>query len=172
MQSRRHFIGKVATGLAGTLAGSHVLGAQERIRLGIIGAGARGTELLREALACPDTHCTGVADVYTTRLETAQAIAPAAKIYRDYRRLLEAPDVDAVVIATPPPLHAAQCTAALEAGKHVYQERVMAFTVEDAKRMRAAWLRARGLTVQVGHQACSSGQVVDAEAFLQPELMG
>ena len=42
MQSRRHFIGNVATGLAGTLAGSNALGASQRIRLGIIGPGARG----------------------------------------------------------------------------------------------------------------------------------
>src|SRR5207237_93893 len=48
MQSRRNFIGKVATGLAGTLATSNVLGANDRIRLGIIGPGDRGTEILRE----------------------------------------------------------------------------------------------------------------------------
>ena len=63
MQSRRNFIGKVATGLAGTLAGTNVLGANQRVRFGIIGAGARGSELLREALACPNTECTGVADI-------------------------------------------------------------------------------------------------------------
>ena len=56
MQSRRKFIGNVATGLAGTLATSNVLGANDRIRLGVIGAGARGAELLREALACPRTE--------------------------------------------------------------------------------------------------------------------
>jgi len=172
MQSRRNFIGRVATGLAGTLAGSNVLGANERIRLGVIGAGARGSELLREALACPNTECAGMADVYSKRLEAAQAIAPAAKLYRDYRRLLEDPGVDAVLIATPPHLHAAQFTAALQADKHVYQERVMAFTLEDAKRMRGAWQQARGLTVQVGHQSCSSGQVADAAAFLKPEWIG
>ena len=72
MQSRRNFIGKVATGLAGTLAASNVLGANDRIRLGIIGPGARGTEILREALACPNTECVGAADVYTRRLEEVQ----------------------------------------------------------------------------------------------------
>jgi predicted dehydrogenase len=172
MQSRRNFIGKVATGLAGTLAGSSVLGANERIRVGVIGAGARGTELLREALACPNTECTGVADVYVKRVEATQALAPGARAYTDYRRLLEDPAVDAVVIATPPHLHGVQFVASLEAGKHVYQERTMAFTVEDAKAMRAASQRARHLAVQVGHQACSSGQVVDAASFLKPELMG
>ena len=65
MQSRRVFIGKVATGLAGTLATSSVLGANERIRIGIIGVGDRGSEILRQALALPNVECVGAADVYT-----------------------------------------------------------------------------------------------------------
>ena len=134
MQSRRKFIGKVATGLAGTLATSSVLGANDRIGLGVIGAGARGKELLREALACPKTECLGLADIYQKRLEEARAIASGARTSVDYRQLLDDPGIDAVLIATPPHLHAAQFVAAIEAGKHVYVERPMAFTLEDAKR--------------------------------------
>ncbi|HWB86260.1 MAG TPA: Gfo/Idh/MocA family oxidoreductase [Bryobacteraceae bacterium] len=172
MQSRRIFIGKVATGLAGTLAGANVLGANERIRFGIIGAGARGTELLREAQGCPNTECVGVADVYTKRLEEAAAIAPGAQMYLDYRQLLDDSAVDAVLIATPQHLHAEHFIAALDAGKHVYQEKTMAFTIEHARRMRAAYQRAGKRTVQIGHQWCSSGQVADATSFLKPGLMG
>lgn len=172
MQSRRNFIGKVATGLAGTLAASNVLGANERVRAGIIGAGARGTELLREALACRNVECVAVADVYAKRLEEARAAAPGAAVYRDFRRLLDHTDIDAVLIATPPHLHATQFTAALDAGKHVYQERTLAFTVEDAKRMRAAHRNAANLVVQVGHQVCSSGQVADAVSYLNAGLVG
>jgi predicted dehydrogenase len=172
MQSRRKFIGKVATGLAGTLATSNVLGANDRVRFGVIGAGARGTELLREAVACQGTECLGVADIYQKRLEETKAIAMGARTWRDYRSLLEDPAIDAVLIATPPHLHATQFVAAIEAGKHVYVERPMAFTIEDARRMRAAWQASRGLKVQVGHQACSSGQIDDAARFSQPELMG
>jgi predicted dehydrogenase len=173
MQSRRHFIGNVATGLAGTLAGSNVLGANGRVRFGIIGAGARGTELLRDALACPNTECTGVADIYSRRLEEARTLAPAARQYADYRHLLEDPAVDAVLIATPQHLHAAQFAASLDAGKHVYQEKAMAFTVEQAKQMRAAYDRAGGRrVVQIGHQFTSSGHVTDAARFLDPDFMG
>ena len=173
MESRRNFIGKVATGLAGTLAGSNVLGANQRIRFGIIGAGARGTELLREASACPNTECVGVADIYTRRLEEARTIAPAAKAHLDYRKLLEDPAVDAVLIATPQHLHGEQFVAALGAGKHVYQEKTMAFTVEQAKQMRTAFQQAAGKrVVQIGHQFTSSGHVADATHFLQAELMG
>jgi len=172
MQSRRNFIGKVATGIAGTLAASNVLGANDRIRLGIIGPGARGSEILRDALACPNTECVGVADVYTRRLEEARKIAPDAKSYLDYRRLLDDKSIDAVLIATPQHLHCEHFVAALDAGKHVYQEKTMAFTVEHAKRMRAAYQRAGSRTVQIGHQWTSTGQLPDAAGFLQPGRMG
>jgi predicted dehydrogenase len=163
---------KVATGLAGTLAASNVLGANDRIRLGIIGPGARGTELLREALACENVECAGAADVYTQRLEDVKKIAPDAKTYLDYRCLLEDKSIDAVLISTPQHLHCEHFVASLDAGKHVYQEKTMAFTVEHAKKMRAAWQRAGKRTVEIGHQWLSSGQVPDAASFLKPELMG
>jgi predicted dehydrogenase len=163
---------KVATGLAGTLAASNVLGSNDRIRLGIIGAGARGSEILREALACENVECAGAADIYTKRLEDFKKIAPGAKTYLDYRHLLEDRSIDAVLIATPQHLHSEHFVAALDAGKHVYQEKTMAFTVEHAKKMRAAWQRAGKRTVQIGHQGVSSGQIPDAASFLKPELMG
>ncbi len=172
MNSRRRFISQVATGLAGTLAApSAVLGANDRIRLGIIGPGARGMEILRLALNCPETECVGIADIYTRRLEAAKQVAPNAKTYLDYRHLLDDKSVDAVLIASPQHLHCEHFSASLDAGKHVYQEKTMAFTVEHAKRMRAARQRSKK-TVQIGHQACSSGQAVDAAALATPENLG
>src|ERR1700728_80247 len=152
MQPRRVFIEKVATGLAGPLATSSVMGANDRIRIGIIGPGDRGSEILRQALALPNIECVGAADVYSYRLDRAKSIAPGAKTYLDYRHLLDDKSIDAVLIATPQHLHAECFTAALDAGKHVYQEKTMAFNVDHAKRMRAAYQRAEGRTVQVGHQ--------------------
>lgn len=173
MDSRRRFIGQVATGLAGTLAvPSSVLGAGDRIRVGVIGAGERGVQLAREALACGNTELAGFADVYNRRLEWARSVSPQAKTFLDYRHLLEDRGIDAVVIATPQHLHAEHFTAALEAGKHVYQEKTLAFTVEQAKHMRAARLRAGRQTVQIGHQTCSSGLLADARSFLASGGMG
>jgi predicted dehydrogenase len=173
MQSRRNFIGNVATGLAGTLAASNVLGANERIRIGIIGPGARGTEILQQALACEGVECIGAADVYTRRLEDVKKIAPNAKTYLDHRRMLEDKDIDAVLIATPQHLHCQHFVDTLSAGKHIYQEKTMAFTVDHAKRMRAAFQKDGGRhTVQVGHQWTSTGAVTDALSFNKPELMG
>jgi len=78
MHSRRHFIEGAATGLAGAaLASSRVLGANDRIRIGIIGPGARGKQLMKQALACPNTEIVGVADVYTRRLDETKRIAPS-----------------------------------------------------------------------------------------------
>src|SRR5882672_8453734 len=148
MQSRRNFIGKVASSLAGSLAVSNVLGANDRIRLGIIGAGDRGIQIAREAMACPNTDFVAFADIYTKRLEDAKKIAPDAKTFLDYRYLLEDNSIDAVLIATPQHLHAEHFVAALDAGKHVYQEKTMAFTVAHAQKMRAAADRAKGRAIQ------------------------
>lgn len=172
MQSRRNFIGKVATGLAGTIASNNVLGANDRIRLGIIGPGDRGLQIVREAIACPNTEFVAFADIYTKRLEDAKKIAPDAKTYLDYRYLLEDKSIDAVLIATPQHLHCEHFVAALEAGKHIYQEKTMAFTVDHAKRMRAAYQKAGKRVVQIGHQSCSSGQVTDAANFLATGHVG
>jgi predicted dehydrogenase len=173
MQSRRNFIGNVATGLAGTLAASNVLGANDRIRIGIIGPGARGTEILQTALTCENVECIGASDVYTRRLEDVKKIAPNAKTYLDYRRMLEDKDIDAVLIATPQHLHCEHFTGALGNGKHVYQEKTMAFTVDHAKRMRTAFQKDAGQhVVQVGHQWTSTGAIADAIAFNKPETMG
>ena len=180
MDSRRHFLGKVATGLAGTLAAvpRSVLGANERIRIGIVGAGDRGLELVNQIRLCPDTDIVAFADVYTKRLEKAAAVTasiyPGVKTYGDARRIFDDSSIDAVVIATPPHLHAAQFCAALSAGKHVYQERTLALTVADAKRMRKAWREDNGRrVVQIGHQACSHGQMADVMQFLrEPSRIG
>src|SRR5439155_301978 len=135
MQSRRTLIGNVA-GVAGSLAASRVLGANDRIGVGMIGPGMRGTQLLGHLVKQPNAEMVAFADVYTKRLEEATKIAPGSKTYLDYRNLLEDKKVDAVVIATPQHLHCEHFVASMKAGKHVYQEKTMAFSVEQAKQMR------------------------------------
>jgi len=177
-QTRRNFLGNVATGLAGTIAtglpGSRALAANNKIRIGVIGAGDRGTQLIREATACPDTELAAIADVYTRRLEDATQLNPTAKTCTDYHQLLADPSIDAVLIATPQHLHAECFIAAIAAGKHVYQEKAMAFTVDDAKRMREAYNNRPNPNqiVQIGHQQCSSGQITDATNYLASGSVG
>jgi len=171
MDSRRKFLGKVASGLAGTLAAvpARALGASDRIRVGIIGVGDRGLELLNQIRACDNAEAVGFADIYSKRLEKAASFAPNAATFADYRRLLDDSSIDAIVIATPPHLHAEQFAAALDARKHVYQEKTLANTLDRAKSMRASYLKDRNKhVVQVGHQACSFGHLADVEQFLTP----
>lgn len=173
MDSRRQFIGAMATGIASTLASSSgVLGANDRLRVGIIGAGQRGTELLHQALACSNVEIAAFADVYNRRLEDARHLAPGAAVYHDHRHLLDDSSIDAIIIATPQHLHCEHFVHSIEAGKHVYIEKTMAFTLDDARRMRAAHKQAQKLVVQVGHQSCSSGQIRDAVKFLATGNVG
>ena len=176
MDSRRNFLGKVASGLAGTLAAvpAQVLGANDRIRVGLIGAGDRGLELLNQIRVCSNAEVVALADIYTKRREKAASFAPAAATFSDYRRLLDDHSIDAVVIATPPHLHAEHFCASLDAAKHVYLEKTLANTVEHAKRMRAAYRKDGGKhVVQIGHQSCSFGQMADVSRFLaQPARIG
>ncbi len=175
MDSRRKFLGKVASGLAGTLAAvpARALGASDRIRVGIIGAGDRGMELLNQIRVCDNAEVVAFADVYGKRLEKAASFVPTAATFSDYRRVLDDTSIDAIVIATPPHLHAEQFVDALAAGKHVYQEKTLANTLDQAKRMRAAYSQDRGKhVVQVGHQACSFGHYADVEQFMTADRLG
>ena len=173
--SRRNFIGKVSAGVAGTIAtnspAAAILGANNRLRVALIGGGNRGQELLRQAAAAPNTEVVAVADVYARRHEECRYVAPGVRTFFDYRELLQDASIDAVVIASPHHLHAEHFVAALEAGKHVYVEKTMAFTVDHAKRMRQAYQKA-GKTVQVGVQYCSSGHVRDAKEILAGGRVG
>jgi predicted dehydrogenase len=173
MDSRRKFIGTMASGLATTLASPRgVLGSNDRIRAGIIGVGDRGTELVRQALNCPNVDFVAFADIYTRRLDSAKRMVPNADTYLDHRRLLDDKTIDAVLIATPQHLHCEHFVHSLQAGKHVYQEKTMAFTVDHAKRMRTAYHAASKRTVQIGHQACSSGHLPDAVSFASNGKLG
>ncbi len=173
LDSRRRFLGKM-TGLAGAtlMAQRPAVAANDRVRFGIIGFGARGSEIVRQAMQCPGTEFVAAADVYTRRLEEAKALNPAVTTYLEHRRLLEDKSIDAVLIASPQHLHCEHFVHSLEAGKHVYQEKTMAFSVAHAKRMREAYHKASSRVVQIGHQGCSSGQVADAEGFLTAGNMG
>jgi predicted dehydrogenase len=130
--------------------------------------------LVHHIRACPNTEIAGFADVYARRLETAAGATPGATIHSDYRSLLEDPNVDAVIIATPQHLHAQQFCDAIAAGKHVYLEKAMALSVAQAKAMRAVYEGDRRRhVVQIGHQACSTGHVTDVHQFLsRPDRMG
>ena len=107
MLNRRRFIRNV-TGGAAALAGSSVfppsvLGANDRVRFGLIGAGGRGMDIFKHALRSPNTQAVAVADVYTRRQAEAKKLAPTIQTFSDFRRLLAS--ADAVIISSPEYAH-------------------------------------------------------------------
>jgi predicted dehydrogenase len=169
--SRRRFLQQVAGASTTLLASSRVVGANDRVRLGLIGAGDRGTEIFKAALRCPNTEAVAVADVYTRRLDAIQRVAPTLKAHRDFRRLLDDKSIDAVLIATPQHQHALNFVPAIQSGKDVYQEKTMAFNPDHARRMRQAY-EGSGRVVQIGIQSTSSPGFTQAHQLATPANMG
>ncbi len=136
--SRRAFLGAGTALAAGAaLAGRAAAQSQpaepatpvaNAIPTAVIGTGGRGTQDMRAALV--HGKVVALCDTKADRLANAAAIArrDAPQTYADYRRVLDRKDVEAVIIATPPHLHAEMAVAALEAGKHVYCEKPVAIT--------------------------------------------
>lgn len=155
----------------GLFPSSRIWGANDRIRIGLIGAGGRGTQIFKAALKCPNVEGVAVADVYTRRLDAVKELVPGITTYSDFRKLLDDKSVDAVLIATPQHQHALNFVPAIQAGKDVYQEKTMAFNPDYAKRMRKAW-QGSGRVVQVGIQSTSAPAVGQVREYLHPDHIG
>src|ERR1700687_337215 len=98
-KTRRDFIKQTGLATAAFMVypPSRVLGANDRVRVGMIGVGGRGNELLHQIVAVPDVDLVAMADVYTRRREEAKAKVPNIATFDDHRRLLEQKDIDAVI---------------------------------------------------------------------------
>ena len=173
--SRRRFL--AAAGVAVAVAPAHVTaaGAGDRLNVGIIGVGARGSSLMNR-LRKQRTHTvaiTAVCDVLPAHLARAyEATGKLAERYSDYRRLLEQKDLDAVVIATPPHRHAEQFIDSVRAGRAVYIEAPLSHTIEEAHAMARAAAEA-AVPVQVGAQHRSAPHFIAAKAeIIDKGLLG
>jgi len=145
-----------AAALALTAASARrVHGANERVRLGFIGVGNRGSQLLDAFLKLNDIQVTAFCDVYQPYLDRAKGRIGSATTFTDFRKLIESPEVDAVVIATPDHWHAIQTIAACKAGRDVYCEKPLSITVREGRRMVEV-ARATKKIVQVGLHRRSS----------------
>ncbi len=145
-------------------------GTPAPLRVGVIGCGGQGRYNLERLLRVPGVSCVAACDVYDLNLRGMGDYARLGEsdLTADYRRLLERPDVDAVMIATPPTTHCAITLAALQAGKHVFCEKLMATEIADAQSMvRAA--DASGLVLQIGHQRAASPGYRHARRLLREE---
>jgi predicted dehydrogenase len=155
----------LAVSTAAAAGATRVLGANDRIRIGVIGTGGRGQWLMKalQKTAPEQVQFVAVCDVYDVRRAQAVQIAGGgAEQYLDYRQILERKDVDAVIVATPDHWHAAMTVEALNAGKDVYVEKPMVHYPKDGQAIvRAA--RANKRIVQVGMQGRLLPQFVEAK---------
>jgi predicted dehydrogenase len=175
--SRRDFVKATvaSTGAAAlsSLATSRVWGANERIQMGVIGVGGMGTghvgSLVKRA-EVDSVPVVAVCDVYQRRVTRARNICHGDG-YLDYRKVLDRSDVDAVLIATPDHWHAKIAMDALEAGKHVYVEKPMTHTVEQALALRDAVRRSKKV-LQVGPQGTGNDGFWQANAAIKAGRIG
>jgi predicted dehydrogenase len=156
--TRRGFI-QGATGLSAALAtGGRILGANDRVRVGMVGLGGRGNWLLDKVLQRikekNDAEVVALCEVFQARLSKAAQKVPAAKTYTHHQELLARNDLDAVVIATPDHWHAPVTVMALDRGLDVYCEKPMTHTVEEGAAV-AAKVKEKQRVMQVGVQATS-----------------
>jgi len=171
--SRRDFIKQAAMGTAAFLAypKSSVLGANERVRLAIIGIGSRGQELLKQTLELPNAQVVAVADVYTRRFDEAKKISPGLQTVNDYRRVLDMKDIDGVLVASPLHIHARHFTDTLAAGKDLYSEKTMTWSIAEAGQCLEASKKSDRI-VQIGLQHESEGPLADAKKWIRDGMVG
>ena len=102
-----------------------------RARLGIIGPGSRGRFLMSFLVKNPKAEIVALCDIYQPSLDKALKLAPNAKVYRDYRALLDDPTVDAVLVTTPLDRHYQMAMDVLDAGKHLFCEKTLCYTIPE-----------------------------------------
>ncbi len=178
---RRDFIRKCAqttvaaagaAALRRAAAGEKVVGANERIRVGWIGCGGRGTFVARCFHESPAAEIVAVCDVYEPQCDKARAwVGRGAAACADFRRVLDRRDVDAVLIATPDHWHAIPTVLACRAGKHVYVEKPLGHNVAEGRAMVDA-ARQHNRIVQTGTQQRSAAHFHRIREIVQSGQLG
>ncbi len=144
----------------------------DRIRLGFIGTGNRGGQLLDAFMRHGDMEIAAICDVYEPHVAKAKKkIGHEVTVHKDFRDLITSKNVDAVVIATPDHWHAIQCITACDAGKDVYVEKPLSVTIHEGRRMVEAARRNKRI-VQVGTHRRSSTVYAKLAKIVQDGDMG
>lgn len=188
--TRRTFSGMALTAAAAT-AGKpgRVLGANDHVRLGFIGVGNRGCQMLRGFLAQSDARVVALCDVYEPylnadydrvdprfrnlggRIPRMDAVPSDVTRVKDFRRVLDRDDIDAVVICTPDHWHAIQTVEACRAGKDVYVEKPLSITIAEGRRMVEV-ARETDKVVQVGIHRRSSRMYMRLAEMIRSGAIG
>jgi predicted dehydrogenase len=176
--NRRQFIGSTA---AGALAMSGIMSstsraAEDKIKIGVIGCGWYGMVNMKAAFKVGGVECIALCDVDSDHLklnadmvEGMQDSRP--KTFKDYRKMLETPGLQAVIIATPPHWHALQFIDALDAGLDIYCEKPLAYDIREGQAMVKAAQNSKRV-IQIGFQRRQSAAIQEVKDFVQQGNLG
>jgi predicted dehydrogenase len=173
--SRRAFVSASAASIVATAASANrVIGANNRLRVGIIGCGglAQGAHIpsLMRMKEADNVEIVAVCDVYQKRLDQAAATTGAAAV-KDYRAMLDNKDVDYVTIVTPEHWHARMTLDAADAGKHIYCEKPMTWSIEQAKQV-VKKIQQTSVKMQVGVQGMCDDSYETAQKYVKEGKLG
>ena len=167
--------GKVFARANNKLNPSRVIGANDRINIGVVGCGGRGSSDAQSFAKYGETsnnscQILAVCDVYEKR-KREEAERYKVKGFTDYRELLAMPDIDAVVVATPDHWHSRIALDAMDQGKDVYLEKPMCHTIKEAQEL-VSTVRESKRIVQVGSQTTSADQWWKAKKAIADGMIG
>jgi predicted dehydrogenase len=171
---RRSFIKQsIATGITAVATGNKILGANDRIRIGVIGPGRQGRGVMRTFAKNSDVEIAALCDVYQPQIDAAikDGRLEGVKIFKDFRQLLDLKDIDAVIVATPDHWHSLNLIMACQANKDVYVEKPISVTVEEGRKMVQA-ARKYNRIVQVGTQQRSGDHYQKAAEIVRSGQIG
>ncbi len=176
--SRRAFLmGSAAISGAGLVRAANIRtrawpGGREDVNCGIIGYGPQGREIASTLARVPGAKISAICDTYSPMLRRAQRDVPEASQHEDYREILDQPNIQAIIVATPTHLHHDIVIDALAAGKNVYCEAPMASTIDDAKSIARAARDASNQIFQVGQIYRSNPQHRSVFQFMRSGAIG
>lgn len=182
--SRRKFVQRVAGSTAGiavfgsslgmsAASYSRIVGANERLNIGVIGCGGMSNAHMKALLQMKKSDnidITAVCDVYTKRLDQAKELTKA-QAFKNYQDILENKNIDYVLIGTPEHWHYQMTVDAISAGKHIYVEKPMTHTIEQAKDITEK-IAASQLKLQVGVQGMSDDSYETAHKMIKEGALG
>jgi predicted dehydrogenase len=145
----------------------------DKLRLAMVGVGTRGIYLLERMQECPNTEIGLICDLYDSNIARAQKLAfnKKAEVTKDWEKAVSSKDIDAVVIAVPDFMHAPMAIRAAQLKKHVYVEKGLCRTLEEAKGIRKA-VKENGVTLQLGHHQNSEPAYLKARELYQSGKLG
>jgi predicted dehydrogenase len=174
MVSRREFLAASAAASFSASSYGRIIGANERLLVGVVGCGGMAMGHMRALNRMKDAdnvRITAVCDLYRKRLDQAAELT-GGKPYERYEELLKSQDVDYILNATPEHWHCRITLDAIDAGKHVYCEKPMTRTVEQAKRVVAKSKANPKIQVQIGVQGTSDESYITAHKYIEDGTLG